>query len=312
MRQSAVTRTVQLAFASAIAILLLVGGFSYRGMRLSTESERLVWHTHQVLSVVDTLRLTMESVTANAHSFVLTGRKFYLDTYRVDKLTAEQAQAKIRELTLDNPQQQRQLSILASLVARRFERADRLIELRKTGGLETAAEALRLNPSQPIIDQIRHVAGAIADTELALLALRDAEAERHLRQTKTVLLLGTVIGVLIAAAAGFLVQRENSRRRFVEQALGESEENYRMLLNGVQGYAIFMIDPIGNVLSWHAGAERIKGYTAEQIIGQNFSCFFPPEDVARGWPAEILRMATASGYYEEQSLRVRRDGSRFL
>ncbi|HEY6559925.1 MAG TPA: PAS domain S-box protein [Polyangiaceae bacterium] len=131
-------------------------------------------------------------------------------------------------------------------------------------------------------------------------------------QTKIGLLVGTVMGVLIAAAAGFFVKRENSRRRSVEQALGDSEDNYRMLLNGIQDYAIFMTDPAGDVLSWHAGAERIKGYTAEQIIGQNFACFFTPEDVARGRPAEILRIATAGGYHEEQSLRVRRDGSRFL
>src|ERR1700719_3004544 len=97
-----------------------------------------------------------------------------------------------------------------------------------------------------------------------------------------------------------------------EEALRECEEKYRMLLDEVQDYAIFMLDPQGIVVSWNAGAERIKGYRGEQIIGHNFSCFFPPEDIKRGRPEEVLRMATASGRHEYEGMRVREDGSRFL
>src|ERR1700676_3110529 len=97
-----------------------------------------------------------------------------------------------------------------------------------------------------------------------------------------------------------------------EEALRECEEKYRMLLDEVQDYAIFMLDPQGMVVSWNAGAERIKGYRGEQIIGHNFSCFFPPEDIKRGRREEVLWMATASGRHEYQGMRVRKDGSRFL
>src|ERR1035438_9348417 len=103
-----------------------------------------------------------------------------------------------------------------------------------------------------------------------------------------------------------------ARRRLVEDALRESEQRYRMLLDGVQDYAIFMMDPRGRILSWNSGAERIKGYTAEEIIGHNFSCFFPPEDIGRGRPEEILRMTAANGRHEEQGMRVRKDGSQFV
>jgi diguanylate cyclase (GGDEF)-like protein/PAS domain S-box-containing protein len=103
-----------------------------------------------------------------------------------------------------------------------------------------------------------------------------------------------------------------STRRLLEEALRESEERYRMLLDGIHDYAIFMMDPRGQIVSWNAGAERIKGYKADQIIGQNFSCFFPPADIERGRPEEILRMTAASGRHEEQGMRVRKDGSQFL
>src|ERR1700719_3112335 len=96
-----------------------------------------------------------------------------------------------------------------------------------------------------------------------------------------------------------------------EDALRDCEEKYRML-DEIQDYAIFMLDPQGIVISWNAGAERIKGYRGEQIIGHNFSCFFPKEDIKRGRPEEVLRMATASGRHEYEGMRVREDGSRFL
>ena len=101
-------------------------------------------------------------------------------------------------------------------------------------------------------------------------------------------------------------------RRLAEEALRESEERYRLLLDGIEDYAIFMMDPRGNVVSWNAGAERIKGYRADQIIGRSFSCFFPAEDIERGRPEDVLRLTAANGRHEEQGLRVRKDGSRFL
>jgi PAS domain S-box-containing protein len=103
-----------------------------------------------------------------------------------------------------------------------------------------------------------------------------------------------------------------SRHRFSENALKESEERYRMLLDGIEDYAIYLVDPQGQIISWNAGAERIKGYRADEIIGRNFSCFFPPEEIERGRPAEILRTAAACGRHKEQCMRVRKDGSQFL
>src|ERR1700686_2456394 len=97
-----------------------------------------------------------------------------------------------------------------------------------------------------------------------------------------------------------------------EAALRECEEKYQTLLDEVQDYAIFMLDPEGIVVSWNAGAERIKGYRGEQIIGHNFCCFFPPEDIKRGKPEEVLWLPTASGRHEYQGMRVRKDGSRSL
>jgi len=121
-----------------------------------------------------------------------------------------------------------------------------------------------------------------------------------------------MVGSSVSATAASASPKRNSSERELVEALRESEERYRMLLDGIENYAIFMMDAQGQILSWNAGAERIKGYTSDQIIGHNFSRFFPPEDIERGRPEEVLRIAAASGRYEEQSMRVRKDGTRFL
>jgi PAS domain S-box-containing protein len=115
-----------------------------------------------------------------------------------------------------------------------------------------------------------------------------------------------------SSAASAAAPQLNSSGHELAEALRESEERYRMLLDGIKNYAIFMMDTQGQILSWNAGAERIKGYSSDQIIGHNFSCFFPPEDIKRGRPEEVLRITAASGRHEEQGMRMRKDGSRFL
>ncbi|MGK2851162.1 MAG: sensor histidine kinase [Candidatus Limnocylindrales bacterium] len=90
------------------------------------------------------------------------------------------------------------------------------------------------------------------------------------------------------------------------------DDHYRLLLDGIREFAVFMMDQNGSIISWNAGAERIKGYRAKEIIGRHFSIFFPAHDQERGRPAEVLRQTAVSGRHEEQGMRVRKDGSRFL
>src|SRR6266436_675401 len=100
-------------------------------------------------------------------------------------------------------------------------------------------------------------------------------------------------------------------RRHAEQALRESEERFRLLVQGVQEYAIFNLDPLGNVVSWNNGAERLKGYRVEEILGKHFSTFYPAGDVTSGKPKQILEEAAQRGQSEDEGWRIRKDGSRF-
>jgi len=118
--------------------------------------------------------------------------------------------------------------------------------------------------------------------------------------------LETEEGVLVSGAI-----RDITERKRDAEALRHREELIRLLVEGVQDHAIFLLDPRGYVASWNVGAERIKGYRADEIIGQHFSLFYTPEDLEQGKPQSELQVAAAEGRYEEEGWRRRKNGSRF-
>jgi PAS domain S-box-containing protein len=310
-RKSLSNRTVQLAFGSAILALLVVGAVSYRSMAASIESGRWVRHTHEVIENLQDFQFALQKVETSYRNFVVMDSEQSLKDYRDGILRCEQAETILRNMTADDPIQQARLLALKKLADRKIQFAEEFIGLRRTKGWEAAADSIRGEDGQRIMDEFQGVVREMQEEELRLLGLRNAEAQRRFGQTKAILILGTVLGVLIAVAAGWSVQRENFRRELAKEGLRDSEEKYRMLLDGVRDYAIFTLDPQGNVASWNAGAERIKGYSADEIIGRNFSCFYPQSDIDQGKPEEQLQIAATSGRSEIEHWRVRKDGSRF-
>src|SRR5262249_14180691 len=125
-----------------------------------------------------------------------------------------------------------------------------------------------------------------------------------------------VIVDAIRSSAGELigfakVTRDITERRAAQDALRESERTLRLLIRGVTDYALYMLDPNGIVTNWNSGAERIKGYSADEIIGQHFSRFYTDHERAQGLPARALTTALAEGRFESEGWRVRKDGTLF-
>jgi PAS domain S-box-containing protein len=305
-------RTVRVAFGSAIAILIVMGVLSYRSIAVSNESERWIQHTRDVLDDLQRLTIGMAEISSSIRRFVITGEDADLEPYHVARADIESLEPVLRSATLDNPEQQRRLPILEKLAVDRVERAERIIGLRRDQGIEAAMQSVREGPTVQVTAEYNAIIHELSREEERLLELRRAALATKVRDTKLILIAGTLLGLLVTGIAGWTMLRDSIRRGLAEQALLESERKYRAVIEGVKDYAILMLGPLGEIRSWNPGAAKMSGCTFEEVVGQNFSRFFPAEEIASGKPQELLRIAAEDGEHEEQGMRVRNDGTRYL
>ena len=132
--KSLLNRKMQLAFGSAMLTLFVVGAISYRGMVVSSDGEQWVSHSHQLLESIQDLVFAVGGIGSTSRGYALTGNESDLESYRAELLKVAQDQATIRLLTLNNPEQQREIPLLESLTAQKIERAETIIRIRQSQG----------------------------------------------------------------------------------------------------------------------------------------------------------------------------------
>jgi len=282
------TRKVQLAFGSAVAILLVVGGISYLSIVMSSESDRWVRHTHEVLETLQNLVADMTSIESSDRGFALTGEESYLESYRATILSAEQDEAAIRNLTRDNPRQHLQLPALQELMAQKIRLGDEVIRLRRAKGVEAAADATGSGRGQQTMSAFLAIVSKMHDEELRLLLLRDVEAKRRQAQTKTVLFFGTLLGVLIAVGAGWIVFHDIAARKRGEEHLAQMEARYRGLLEAAPD-AMVVVNPSGEIVLLNVQTEKQFGYSRNELVGQKVSSIIP-----KGFAERLIADGTRS------------------
>ena len=303
---SVVKHKAPLAFGSAVLALLVVGAVSYRSMIESSKSDLWVRHTDRVLEKLQDLLAAMQTAESNSRGYLLTGDQSFLEVYRASTAKTRKDQSILRNLTADNVGQQGRRDTLATLAARKFQLAEQVISLRRTNGLEVATDALQKGSGKEIMDDFQRLVDQMQDEELRLLVLHEQEAKRRLAQTKTVLILGTILGLLITTLAGWSVQHDNSESK-------DSGAKYRGLLEAAPD-AMVVVSEGGEIVLLNVQAEKQFGYSRDELLGQKVKSIIPDGFAERliadgtRTAAEALAQQIGTGI---ELLARRKDGSEF-
>ena len=287
-------RKLQVALGAAFATLLVVGGLSYYTLHGTTDLRRQARNAHEVLDHLQSLNWAIDNVRAAHRGYASSGDDVFIQQAIANRARADREKLILKTLTAGNAAQQGRLTALAALSVTTVESAD-------TAGAPAGQ-----------VDAVRAIQLDMVSAERMLLADLRIGVERSLRRAEAGLIFGGLLGIVFVAIVAIMARRYYALVSQAGSGFLASEERIRVLVEGVQDYAIYMLDPHGKVISWNAGAQRIKGYSADEVIGTNFSRFYSPEDVSRGIPHQELAMAAASGRIESERWRIRKDGSRFL
>jgi len=303
--------TIGMLVVSSVAIYL---SFSY-----FRASEKWVAHTLEVRAALGDLESALGSAGRARVAFIISGSPDDLNAYRASR---SQIMARLQHLHLlvqDNPVQVANWVRMEALTHTRLQAWESAIQEREDGKPVDYARLMQENVH--FASDSAAITGSIREEEEHLLQER-----RHVTQRRFLLAVMTVVASLaLALLLLYLYYRglakelrareeaeEAARSGYERQsALRRELERFRVFVNAVKDYAIYVLDSQGHIASWNLGAERINGYSALEILGKHFSCFFTPEDIGEGKPLQEMQIAAQQGQFQGEAWRVRKDGSRF-
>ncbi|MBI3885540.1 MAG: CHASE3 domain-containing protein [Opitutae bacterium] len=287
--------------------LVLLGALSavvFWSATRSAATFRQVDQTHRVLYQAESVLVDLLTIQSATRGFLLTGDPRFLAPYETAAAKIEPDIARLGELAADNPAHRPAIATLRQAATEMLALTRERVAVRRRSGLGAAAEPAALLAGKKQMDTVRALIGALEAHERSLLATRSADSQAESARTSFGVAFGGLAAVLFLAVAAWRVFRETGQRV-------QSEEQLRLTVESVRDYAIIRLDPAGMISSWNAGAQRIKGYAAPEILGRHFSIFYPAEKNAAGFPPQALAVAARDRRFEDHGWRVRRDGSRF-
>jgi PAS domain S-box-containing protein len=295
------------AFGMALVILLWIGVLSFRRTVQADQDQQWVSDTYLIIEKLNAILADLTDAETSQRGYLITGEESYLKPYQAARERVREDVRTLKEFIV-NDSKQKDLAEFEPVVTAKLTELDDRIQIRSRHGL-AALTATQIDVGTQYMDRLRSLISQKKLEEQRLLSQRIETAKASSREIKRVLILGNVLALAFLSSAGFAIHGELDKRSRSEETLRHSEERFRLLVSNVKDYAILMLDPRGHIVSWNDGAERIKGYRAEEVIGQHFSIFYPPEDQDK--PAYELKMVAEQGRLEDEGWRVRKDGSRF-
>lgn len=265
----------------------------------------------KTLVQLEKLMSDLKDAETGQRGYLLTGKPSYLKPYDKAQESIIKDLRELSSLAGNDVEMRSQIQSLGSLVYSKLDELRQTTELKSHGNSAAARKIVNTDSGKKLMDDIRVNLNVMTTHMNAVLNEQNATVTKTSSQTA---FSTAALAVSIAASVVIMVcllMHQSAQRKAAEEAIRSSEEKFRTLISSVLDYAIIMLDTNGNVVTWNDGAERLKGYTQEEIIGKHFSCFYQPSDIDKNLPTKLLKEAIEQGSCENFGWRVRKDGSQF-
>ncbi len=306
-----IERRVQLGLAIAGVVLCSLGLITYAQIASFERTSDLLIHTHLVIETIEGARTGLDDAETSVRGYLLTRDPAFLRPYELVHGRIPGVIQRLRLFTTDNPVQQQKVAQVKTQVDRELELMQQAVNAAKAPATSAAEQEKLLNEDQQVMSSLRNTFRVMRLQENELLSTRNTAWRLNLTEAITAGAFLVVLSLFLLISTYYVFKRDLFERRRAEAALHASEQRLRSMISSVTDYAFFMVGPEGRVASWNEGAAIIKGYQANEIIGQPFSVFFSDEDQKAGTPELHLKRAAEKGSAENEGWRVRKDGSRF-
>jgi PAS domain S-box-containing protein len=297
-----------------ISCVMLVGLGLYQVLwnvpELRRNQEQVV-DALEVISAARGLERAVQDAELSQRNTTITGDSRYGEQYRAAVKRAQAQLADLVRLAPGGAEQHRRVLDLKQHVETRLAELKNMMEAGRPDSAAAILKLMRANVESPTVTVINERIDAVVAAESEALRAGRRRAIDSERSARNTVVAANILVLAVMALGSFLMLYASRNIRRVERARRESEDQFRLLVGGVTDYAIFRLDPQGHVASWNAGAQRIHGYSAAEILGQDFSSFYTEEERKAGVPRRALEIAAREGRYEAEAERVRKDGSRF-
>jgi PAS domain S-box-containing protein len=343
--QSKVNQSLQKIIYTPIVLMLLMATFLLVQFRSFIKAAEWVDHTDAVISQAQEAAKTHLDMESNFRGYLLTSDPSFLQFFKDSQPLIDSKFDELQKQVADNSSQKARVIQVHQLVKEWRRYAEKVISKKESS--QDFIREVQAGTGKTITARIRSQTNDFIGVEEHLRAQRSDQAIRAsqllvITSFGLALILGLILAILgrrtvYTISSSYLnalsFERERTKeltaaRKDLEKAHSTLEDRVKMrtndlqlanrslsifsvLISHIQEYAIFMIDPVGNIVTWNPAANRITGYKANEIIGKNFSIFYTPEDQKNKHPQQELSYALKTGKYEEEGIRVRHDGSRF-
>jgi len=297
--------------AFVIVVCLLAGtvSVSYIWAHRYSEREKWVEHTYEVLSDLSSISAGLSAAENARRGYVLSADRNMLLDFKTHSQSIQKNLASLESLIADNPKQRQNLAQLRPLVDTRMQVIRQSIAIQDQDSAASQQQAHLTRQGAVIDDKIQFLLSKMQDEENLLLRKRTNASIRTQRQFSGVLVVTFLLAALILITLFLLMSSEVRRRTQAEAAAIEDKERFRLLVSGVQDYAIIRVDLEGRITTWNRGAERMFGYYSAEILGKPLSHLFQTCDSAN--PTRHLQTALSDGHIEDDCQQLRNDGTVF-